>query len=144
MGEMMMRRAVVIVLLISIISTLILSGCEEKINNEGSYFNNIYFDGGGIFKLIVGNLTYITHKGEVVAAKVTMLFQNIADRTISANVSVVLYDKNDTILYSTSKQFYNYPPGYRDQSVLPANTVTYDGDDAYKVDHVSITVREIT
>ena len=73
-----------------------------------------------------------------------MMFQNIANRTISADVTVTFYDKYNTELYVTHKSFYDYPPGYTDQFVSPANTVIYDGENVTMVDHVSITVREIT
>jgi len=118
-------------------------GCEEK-NEEGTSFDNIYFDGGGIFKLVNASLTFTTNKSEeIVAATVTMLFQNIADRMVSANVSVVFYDENNVELYREYRKFVNYPPGYMDQFVAPANMVTFEGEDAGKVDHVMITVREM-
>lgn len=139
-----MRKAGIVVLFISVIAVAALCGCEEKTSNETNLFDNIHFDGGGIFRLVNGSLSFTTNKsGGIVSAEVTMMFQNILNRTVSANITVAFYDKNDTQLYVTHRQFYDYPPGYRDQSVLPANIVTYNGENANKVDHVVITVREI-
>ena len=140
-----MRRIEIAVSLMFVIAIATLCGCEEKTNTVSNLFDRIYFDGGGIFRLIDGNVTFITDRdGFVVAVKVRMLFQNVVDRTVSANVSITFYDENNVELYTGYREFYDYPPGYADQSLLPANTITYDGEDAYRVDHVSIAVREIS
>ena len=143
-GVSMKSRGMVIAA-VCLITALLLCGCNEKpAGEQNTLSDKIIFMPSDIFQLINGSLDFTTNKsGGIVAVKVTMMFQNIADRMVSANVTVTFYDKNDTQLYVTHRQFYDYPPGYRDQSVLPANTVIYDGENVSMVDHVVISVEEI-
>jgi len=140
-----MRNRKLMLLLTCILVPLLLGGCEEKTTEgQNNLSDKIFFTPSDIFNLVNGTLSFTTNKsGSIIEAKVTMRFQNIADRRVSANVSVVFYDENNTELYVGYREFYDYPPGYTDQSILPANIVTYDGENASRVDHVVINVREI-
>lgn len=140
-----MKNRVIPIVAVCLITTLLLIGCNEKpTGKQNNFSDKIIFMPSDIFQLINGSLDFTTNKsGGIVAAEVTMMFQNIANKTVSANVTVAFYDKNDTLLYAAYRQFYDYPPGYSDQSLLPANTVTYDGENASRVDHVVISVEEI-
>ncbi|HID26193.1 MAG TPA: hypothetical protein EYP23_07035 [Thermoplasmata archaeon] len=140
-----MTKRKLILLLTCILVPLLLCGCEEKTaGGQNNLSDKIFFTPSDIFNLVNGTLSFTTNKsGSIVKAEVTMRFQNIADRRVSVNVSVVFYDENNTELYVGCREFYDYPPGYTDQSILPANVVTYDGENASRVDHVVISVREI-
>ena len=140
-----MKSRGMIILAACLIVALLLCGCNEKPTGEqNSLSDKIIFMPSDVFKLIHKSLTFTRDKksGEIVQVTVVMQFQNIADRYVNANVSVVFYDSNNTELYVGYREF-SFKAGWTDTSITPANIVTYDGENVTKVDHVVITVHEI-
>jgi len=144
-----MRRELIFISLIILIATISISGCQQKRETKIKA-GNVFFDGGGVFQLIEGKLDLIENKGKIVKARVIMRFKNIANRTVSANVSVEFFDSSNVSIYKTSRTFLNYPPGYMDSPITEddlnkpiANVVTYTGENVENIDHVVIRVQEI-
>jgi len=145
-----MRREFIITTYGALLVLTLIAGCQEK-EEVKITSGNVIFDGGNIFQLVEGKLDLIENKGKIVKARVIMRFKNIANRTVSANVSVEFFDKNNISIYKTYRSFINYPPGYTDLPLTEddldkpiANIVTYTGEDVEKINHVVIKVKEIT
>ena len=72
------------------------------------------------------------------------LFHNIADRMISARIDVKFYDVNDILMYNNTKYINNIPADFTERMLQESNKVSYRGKSAALVDHVVISVSEIT
>jgi hypothetical protein len=72
------------------------------------------------------------------------LFHNIAGRMISARIDVKFYDVNDILMYNNTKYINNIPADFTERMLQESNKVSYRGKSAALVDHVVISVSEIT
>lgn len=72
------------------------------------------------------------------------LFHNIAGRVISARIDVKFYDENDLMLYNATKYINNMPIDFTERMLQDSNKVSYRGKNAALVDHVIISVSEMT
>lgn len=72
------------------------------------------------------------------------LFHNIAGRMISARIDVKFYDENDILMYNNTKYINNIPADFTERMLQESNKVSYRGKSAALVDHVVISVSEIT
>lgn len=72
------------------------------------------------------------------------LLHNIAGRVISARIDVKFYDENDLMLYNATKYINNMPIDFTERMLQDSNKVSYRGKNAALVDHVIISVSEMT
>jgi hypothetical protein len=138
-----MKRGFLIGMGIIVLISAVLSGCQDTTSVKTQQRpQNVYLD-----SMIVefANVTYeenINNSGGIEAVTVGWLFHNIAGKTISANINVKFYDKNNVLLFNESKSIRNMPLDYTEKSFSPANKVTYEGVGSAFVDHVVISVME--
>ena len=118
------------------------SGCQE------SQIETVSFKGitlvSDIVELVNASLNYHYDKyNEVDNVEVQYLFHNIAERDIAVKVTIELYDENDNLITIMGPKHIRLPDDYTEYGFSPGiNIMSYDGDNAHMVDHVTITVVE--
>jgi hypothetical protein len=139
-----MKREVVSIVAVIICVTSALSGCQDTNSIKTQQRpQNVYLD-STIVEFV--NVTFdqqINKSGGIESVTVGWLFHNIAGKLISAKIDVKFYDKNNVLLYNSTKYIRNMPAGYTERSSQLANKVTYDGAGVVFVDHVVISVTEL-
>jgi uncharacterized protein YcfL len=138
-----MKKQVVCLLVLVVLMSLALSGCQETKSTTAKMSNkNVYLQ-STVVQFANVSLEKINNKsGDVNAMKVSWLFKNIAGRTINITIDVRFYDAKNTLLYNETRWFRNFLKGWTEQSITPANSVTISGAKAALVDHVVISVTE--
>jgi hypothetical protein len=89
------------------------------------------------------SINFIEDEGEIIRVEVTYLLINIAPRDIRIIVTAEFYDENDNLLGIGPRKNLELLEGYTEQSVSPANIITFDQQDVANVDHVKLIVEEI-
>ena len=103
---------------------------------------NVFLESYIVEFAYVGLEKQIDEKG-VVKVTVKWLFHNIAGRTINATINAEFYNRNDVLLYNASKEIWLLPANYTEQLLLPANMISFYGQNAAEVEYVIIHVNEL-
>jgi uncharacterized protein YcfL len=127
-----------------VVGCLVLSGCSSQSGVVSKDLSSkVILNGHGLVKFVNSSMSSLTNKsGGVTSVRVSWMFENIANRTISIAIDVRFYDAGNHALFNQTKGLENMPPGYKEQSFGPANWVLYSGVDAARVDHVVISTTE--
>jgi hypothetical protein len=141
-----MKKGLFLISIIVIIVSVTLSGCQETNSVKTQKTSQKVFLDSTIVEF--ANVTFekkINKTGGIEAVVVGWMFHNIAGKLVSANINVKFYDKNNNFLYNETKNIFNMPADYTERYFSPgANRVTYVGPGVPLVDHVVISVTEIT
>ncbi|KYK21538.1 hypothetical protein AYK24_08995 [Thermoplasmatales archaeon SG8-52-4] len=137
-----MKRYIWIAFCVILLMTIGLSGCQENSSNNGKSFEGIALE-SDIVELAHASKEFIKDDNEIIRVEVQYLFKNIARRDIQFKVFAEFYDKNNNLLNTSSQKEFIIPDGYTETSVLPANIISYDGEDCKQVDHITIKTIEI-
>lgn len=139
-----MKKITCLLIIAIVISVVFLSGCEQK-GTEVERPKLITLD-SKVVTLVYSSLNFSKDgSGKVIRADVEYLFKNIANKVITIEVFAKFYDKNNNLLATGGpKEIGPLPVGYTEQNILGANTISYSGEDAFKVDHVTLVVKEKT
>lgn len=140
----MIKKIPILILISVILAVISLSGCEQKGAEVQNSSKLIALD-SRVVELAYSSLNFTKDSsGNIIRADVEYLFKNIANKPVDVQVFVKFYDKNDNLLATGGPKEINLPEGYTEQIISPANIISYDGKDAAKVDHVTITAKEKT
>lgn len=137
-----MKKSLFIFGIITIFSIVALSGCQEEGTQNTNTLENIELD-SEVVEIAYANFTKNMQDNKIVSVSVEYLFKNIVERDLSINVTVEFYDKDDSLLYTGGPKNINLPKGWTEQGIGPANSISYDGEDASEADHVKIIVEEV-
>jgi hypothetical protein len=135
-GENDMKRHICIAFFLIVLIVVGLSGCQENNSNNNS-FEGIKLE-SNIVELVHASKEFIREDNEIIRVDVEYLFHNIAKRDIDFNVYIEFYDKDNILINTSSQKEFSIPDGYTETTVLPANVISYDGDDSKNVDHIII------
>ena len=139
-----MQKRLLLGVVVFVFVSMILSGCQDTSSIQTKLRpQNVFLDSTLVEFVNVSYKETINKSGGIESVTVSWLFHNIAGKMISIKINVQFYDKNNLFLYNASRFFSNMLSGYTEQTVLPSNTVIYDGPNVASVDHVVISVTEI-
>jgi len=136
-----MKKIISIVGIVILSFTIFLSGCLEENTENTNVPENIDFE-SDIVELAYSNFTKDIQDGKVVSVSVEYLFTNIVERNLNINVTVEFYDSDNGLLYTGGPKTISLPQGWTEQGLGPANIITYDGEDASKVEKARVVVEE--
>jgi len=127
---------------ISIVVIIIILSSQIETDISAIRYENVILDSDIVEFANVSLEKHINESGFVDKVTVKWLFHNIDDRTINATIVAEFYDKNDALLYTAHKQLLLLPPDYTEKLLLPANMISYNGENASKVEYVIISTIE--
>ena len=137
-----MKKINLLIIGIIVVSTCFLSGCNEGTTTEDTLSNKIQMQ-SDLVRLVYAKFIPKTDNEKIVSIDVEYLLKNIAGRVVSIMINAEFYDSENNLLYtSEQKPFTNIPADYVETEISPFNVITYDGNDANKVDHVKLIVEE--
>ena len=138
-----MNKMGLLIINLIILFIILLSGCQEqKATTTGKKFENITLE-SDLVELVDASLEFNEDNNVKLRVDAEYLFRNIAGREIAITVTVEFYDENDNLItIRGEKHILNIPKNYTEKTVLEANNIYYDGEDAYKVNHVKIIAAE--
>ena len=118
------------------------SGCQES-KIEAASFEGITLE-SSIVELVNASLNYYYDEyKEVERVEVKYLFHNIAERDIDTEITIECYDENDNIITILGPKYISLPDDYTEYGFSPTvNILSYDGENAYMIDHVTIVAVE--
>ena len=140
-----MKKGYFIIVIVVMLVSVTLSGCQDTQGITTTDFTpqNVFLNSTIVEFANVSFEKKMNRAGEVVAVTVGWLFHNIAGKWISAQIDVTFYDRNNVLLYNSTR-WLEITAGYTEQYYSPsANRVTYEGADVASVDHVVISVTEM-
>jgi len=139
----MMKKIPCLLVITIIITIAFLSGCEQKGAEVGNNAKLITLD-STVVELVYSSLNFTKDgSGKVIRADVEYLFKNLVDRFITVKVFVNFYDRNNNLLATGGPKYIQLRERpWTDTGIAPANIITYDGEDAAKVDHATIVANE--
>ena len=140
-----MKKNVLVLVTIIIIFVMMCSGCQQKATQN---YSKVILE-SDIVEIKNADLTLINRSEYVndtdptptriiIRADVTYLFHNIAGRDISVKVTAVFYDKDNNVIAGGGPKTIQLFNDYTEQSITPANTISYEGENVALVDHVKI------
>jgi len=139
-----MKKYVDLMVILIVLITLFLSGCQQEGTSTDKNFDNIYLD-SDIVELVFSKIILNKdEKGVILGVEVQYRFKNIANRKIDINVYAEFYDKEDNLLTREGPKEITIPKGWTEQGLSPANIINYSGEEAREVDYVNIVVEEIS
>ncbi len=130
-------------LIILIIITLVLSGCQEENNqNNTDIDKNVIFLSKdlGLLELVNSSLEILEDDNEEIT-KVQLLFKfkNLLDKTIrDLYLDISYYDINDNILFNSTFSYPNIPPNYIETD--PSRPQSFESSGVENFDHVEIRI----
>jgi len=116
---------------------IFLIGCFDQGVTTNNNSNKITLE-SEVVEFYNCSLKYIKEEGEIISAQVEYLFRNIAPREIKITVTAEFYDKDNNLLGLGQTREIELLKGYTETSILPANRISYEEEDAEKVDHVKL------
>ena len=118
------------------------SGCQES-QSEAASFEGVTLE-SSVVELVNASLKYYYDEyNDVEKVEVQYRFHNIARRDIVLDVTVECYDENDNLITILGHKSISLPDDYTEQAILPGvNIQSYDGENAYMIDHVTIVAVE--
>jgi uncharacterized protein YcfL len=139
-----MKKGFFIMLIIVMLVSVTLSGCQDTKSTTTDFRpQNVYLNSTIVEFANVSLEKDMNKAGDVEAIIVGWLFHNIAGKWISAQIDVNFYDKNNVLLYNSTR-WLEVKAGYTERFFSPsANRVTYEGAGAAFVDHVVISVTDM-
>ncbi len=137
-----MKKSLFIFGIITIFSIIALSGCQEETTQNTNNLENIELE-SEVVELAYANFTKNMQDNKIVSVSVEYLFKNIVERDLNINITAEFYDKDNSLLYTGGPKNIYLPQGWTEKGVGPANSISYDGEDAAKADHVKIIAEEI-
>jgi hypothetical protein len=139
-----MKKGIFIVSIVVLLVSIVFSGCQTNSTTTPTRPQNVYLQSTIVEFANVTLEKTINKSGGVSAVTVGWLFHNIAGREISGRIDVRFYDKNNGVLYNTTRWIRFMPSDFTERLFSPgANKATYDGPGTNLVDHIVITVTEI-
>jgi len=140
-----MKKGLFLVSIVVMMVSVTLSGCQTNSVKTQKTPQNVFLDSTIVEFANVSYEKKVNRSGVIEAVVVGWMFHNIAGKTINVKINIKFYDKNNNFLYNESKNFYNFLADYTERYFSPVyNRVTYNGPGAQFVDHVVISVTEIT
>jgi uncharacterized protein YcfL len=140
-----MKKGYFILVIVVMLISVMLSGCQDTQGITTTDFrpHNVSLNSTIVEFANVSFEKKMDRAGDVVTVTVGWLFHNIAGKWISAQIDVNFYDKNNVLLYNSTR-WLQVMAGYTEKYYSPsANRVTYEGADVASVDHVVISVTEM-
>ena len=137
-----MKKSLLIFGIVAMFSIVALSGCQEENTQNTNNLENVELD-SEVVELAYANFTKNSQDGEIVSVNIEYLFKNIVERDLNINITAEFYDKDNDLLYTGGPKSIYLPQGWTEQGVGPANSISYDGEDASEVDYVKIIAEEI-
>jgi len=118
------------------------SGCQQEGTTTDKNLNNILLD-SDIVELVFSEINFNKDdQGVILNVEVQYRFQNIADRNIDINVFAEFYDEENNLLAKEGPKEISIPKGWTEQGISPANIISYNGENAARIDHVNIIAEE--
>jgi hypothetical protein len=141
-----MKKGLLLVSIVVMMVSVTLSGCQESNSVKTQKTpQNVFLDSTIVEFANVSYDETFNKSGGLDGVMIGWMFHNIAGREISAKINVQFYDKNNNFLYNETRKILQMPAGYTEQYFSPgANRVIYNGPEAPFIDHVVISVTEIT
>jgi len=118
------------------------SGCQE------SQIEAVSFEGitlvSSIVELVNASLKYYHDEyQEVEKVEVQYRFHNIVERDILIEIKIECYAENENLITILGPKYISLPDGHTEQTALPGTNIqSYDGENAYMIDHVTIVAVE--
>ncbi len=118
------------------------SGCQES-QIEAASFEGVTLV-SSIVELVNASLKYYYDEyQEVEKVEVQYRFHNIVGRDILIEIKIECYDENENLITILGPKHISLPEGYTEQTALPGvNIQSYDGENVYMIDHVTIVAVE--
>lgn len=118
------------------------SGCQES-QIEAASFEGVTLV-SSIVELVNASLKYYYDEyQEVEKVEVQYRFHNIVERDILIEIKIECYDENENLITILGPKHISLPEGYTEQTALPGvNIQSYDGENVYMIDHVTIVAVE--
>ncbi len=140
-----MKKAVFCVVVVFICLCILFSGCQDTSSVKTKQIpKNVSLESTIVEFADVTFEKNINESDGTQYVTVGWLFHNIAGRMISARIDVKFYDENDILMYNNTKYINNIPADFTERMLQESNKVSYRGKNAALVDHVVISVSEIT
>jgi len=130
----------IIGVVIIILTTITLSGCQEEGATIEKNFEDIYFD-SDVLELINASLDIGEKHGVIKKVEVTFYFKNLLDKDITyLRLAIEFCDINNFVLYNHSYEYLSgFPAGYIEKS---PNRISYSEANVAYFDHVKINIDE--
>jgi hypothetical protein len=130
-------------LIIIIIITLVLSGCqEENIQNNIEIDKNVNFLSNdiGLLELVNSSLEILKDDNEeITRVQLLFKFRNLLDKTIrDLSLDISYYDIDDVILFNSTFSYPNIPPNYIETD--PSRPKVFEGSGVENFDHVNLRI----
>ena len=122
---------------------LFFSGCVEETSNMVSIPDKVFLESDVVEFANISFDKVKNRDGDFIEATLSWLFHNIAGRTINLGIDIQIYDANNFLVYSDSKQIIPLPDDYTESFSPLHNTITLTGKEAQNADHVIIYAFEI-
>lgn len=140
-----MKKIILCVATVFICLSILLSGCQDTSSVKTKQIpENVSLESTIVEFADVTFEKNINDSDGTQYVTVGWLFHNIAGRMISARIDVKFYDENDILMYNNTKYINNMPVDFTERLMQESNKVVYRGKNAALIDHVSISVSEIT
>lgn len=140
-----MKKVILCVATVFICLCILLSGCQDTSSVKTKQIpENVSLESTIVEFADVTFEKNINDSDGTQYVTVGWLFHNIAGRMISARIDVKFYDENDILMYNNTKYINNMPVDFTERLMQESNKVVYRGKNAALIDHVSISVSEIT
>lgn len=140
-----MKKVILCVATVFICLSILLSGCQDTSSVKTKQIpENVSLESTIVEFADVTFEKNINDSDGTQYVTVGWLFHNIAGRMISARIDVKFYDENDILMYNNTKYINNMPVDFTERLMQESNKVVYRGKNAALIDHVSISVSEIT
>lgn len=140
-----MKKVILCVATVFICLSILLSGCQDTSSVKTKQIpENVSLESTIVEFADMTFEKNINDSDGTQYVTVGWLFHNIAGRMISARIDVKFYDENDILMYNNTKYINNMPVDFTERLMQESNKVVYRGKNAALIDHVSISVSEIT
>lgn len=140
-----MKKVVLGVVTVFVFLGVLLSGCQDTSSVKTKQIpENVSLDATIVE---FANVTFDKNLNDTDGTQyvtVGWLLHNIAGRMISARIDVKFFDESDLLLYNATKYINNMPIDFTERMMQDSNKVSYRGKNAALVDHVIISVSEMT
>ena len=136
-----MKKYLWLLITLIIMITTIFIGCFDSGVTTDRNLNNLIFE-SDVVALKNYSVNIIQDEEEIIRVDVEFLFSNIVPRDIKVKVTAEFYDKNNNLLGIGPRREIELLRGYTETTIFPANIISYDKEDAAKVDYVKLTAVE--
>lgn len=131
-----MKKILMLPVIIILLLTIFLSGCQEQEATVSKTFRNINFD-SDVLLLVDNSLDIEKRDDEIYFVEVALYFKNNLNEIVNVTYIVDFCDTNDNVIYSTSLTLAYIPPNHK--YTLP-DTFSYGGKNVEHFDHININI----